>query len=94
MLVTFQTDQNPKPFLIYFLYLTSGNKLVCMHILHKQSLGFLQLSSKTHWFSNQQKGCVFPVSDPEPGCQIYGLNSLSKEDLQVCDILLPLCVPC
>ena len=64
-----------------------------MHILHKQSLGFLQLSSKTHWFSNQQKGLIFPVSDPGLGFQIYGLNfSLSKEDLQVCDIPpSPLC---
>ena len=47
---------------ICFLCLVPRSKQACGHILHKQILGLLQASCKSHWFSNQLRGLIFPLS--------------------------------
>ena len=48
-----------------FILFPGGNEHV--HSLHKQNLGSLQPSCKSHWFSNQPRGLVFPLSNPRVG---------------------------
>lgn len=39
----------------------------CVYDLHEHRLGFLQLSCKTHWFSNQLRRLILLVPDPRAG---------------------------
>lgn len=68
--------------LIGFLHLVSSRKEVYGCPLHEWNLGFLQLSYKSHWFSNHIRGLVFLVSDPRAGVPYMD----PREDLQAHDI--------
>ena len=72
----------------YFVRLVLGVSK-CMHVCSLQSLGFLQSSCLSHWFSNQLRGLIFLVSEPR-----FGLPNmwLPREDFWTCVIPLLTCV--
>ena len=81
-----ERSQCPRAVWTNFLCLVPGSKHVCGHILHGR-----QSSSKSHWFSKQPMGFIFPVSDfrvPSMWLQLL------MEDLWAHDIPFLFCVPC
>lgn len=58
-----------------------------VHSLQESIPGFLQSTYKSHWFSSQLRGLIFPMSNPSLGFPIIWLQLLSLQggSLRPCD---------
>lgn len=74
------TGDWPEPRRLHFAssYLFQGT-IKHVHSLQESIPGFLQSTYKSHWFSSQLRGLVFPVSNPSPGFPIIWLQLLSLQ---------------
>lgn len=76
---SWQASQSTQQFLIYFLHAEIRNKEICICVIQEQSLGFLQYSGKSHWFSNKLRGLIFLISDPKAGVPAKWLYLLDPQ---------------